>query len=82
MEDKERKLIEYIAKAAEEESALLYSHPSFYLFAAPLLDEIGKIFNIDQQEISRCIDETLFTKEVTEGEKHETDRRDVEKTGR
>ena len=61
---KERKLIEYIAKAAQSESALLYLNPSFYLFVEPLLGEIAEIFGIDKKEISQCVDATLSEKGI------------------
>ena len=67
MTDKEKKLIKYITQNAQSESALLYPHPSFYVFTDPLLDAISEIFDIDKKEISRCVDDTLSeSKRTTE----------------
>lgn len=62
MDPKFKKLIEYIARNSEKESALLYPNPNWYLFTVPLLDflsddlelgqdQVGEVFNAAREQI-------------------------------
>lgn len=54
LDDKIKRIIEFIARNSERESGFLYPDPQWYLFSVPLLDEIKATYECDYGEIGNC----------------------------
>ena len=56
IDDKVAKIIRYIARESESESALLYPNPSHLVESIGLLDEIVKVYGLDKNDVSDIVD--------------------------
>lgn len=51
MDEKVKRLIEWIAENNEQESGLLYPNPQWYVFADKLLDEMKMLWELNDDEM-------------------------------